>query len=130
MPKSFQSIRKTRFERPRPHAEFLVSCAAPGVRPPSPSTTKTLTSPAPAATSAIASPAANGMPWPDGPVLALRKGGRPAISPRPADIPAHRSGEEQREEHVNLGPRAAGMAALAVVEREVDQLVDEILEDL
>src|SRR6185436_5928015 len=39
IPQSFQSTRNTRFERPRPHAEFLVSCEAPGVRPPSPSTT-------------------------------------------------------------------------------------------
>ena len=45
----------------------------PGVRPPSPSTTKTLTSDAPAILSASASPAAKGMPWPDGPVLALKK---------------------------------------------------------
>ena len=42
IPKSFQSTRNTRFERPRPQAAFLVSWLAPGVSPPSPSTVKTL----------------------------------------------------------------------------------------
>ncbi len=50
--------------------------------------------------------------------------------PRPADVPAHRPGQEQGQEHVDLGPRAAGVAALPVVELQVDQLVDEILQDL
>ncbi len=50
--------------------------------------------------------------------------------PRPADVPAHRPGQEQRQEHVDLGSRAAGMPALAVVELQVDELVDQILEDL
>ncbi len=50
--------------------------------------------------------------------------------PRPPDVPAHRPGQEQRQEHVDLGPRTARVAALAVVEGEVDALVDEVLEDL
>ena len=50
--------------------------------------------------------------------------------PRPADVPAHRPGQEQREEHVHLGPRAAGVPALAVVQLEIDALVDQVLEDL
>ncbi len=49
--------------------------------------------------------------------------------PRAADVPAHRPGHEQRYEHVDLGPRAAGMPALAVVELQVDALVDQVLED-
>ena len=38
--------------------------------------------------------------------------------------------EQQRQQHVDLGPRAAGVAALAVVQRQVDALVDEVLDDL
>ncbi len=91
MPKSFQSTRNTRFESPRPQAVFLVSWVAPGVRPPSPSTTNTLTSPAPAMRSASASPAATGMPWPDGPVLALKNRVRPAISAWPGSPSRRRS---------------------------------------
>ena len=51
-------------------------------------------------------------------------------APRPADVPAHRAREEQRQHHVDLGARAAGMPALAVVEGQVDALVDEVLEHL
>ncbi len=91
MPKSFQSTRNTRFERPRPQAEFLTSWVAPGVRPPSPSTTNTRTSPAPAILSASASPAATGIPWPDGPVFALKNSVLPAISAWPGSPPRRRS---------------------------------------
>ena len=62
MPKSFQSRRNTRFERPRPQAELRVSWLAPGVSPPSPSTAKTFTSSAPAILSATAWPTVGGMP--------------------------------------------------------------------
>ena len=50
--------------------------------------------------------------------------------PRPADVPAHRPREHQREEHVHLGPGPAGVPALAVVEREVQALVDDVADDL
>ena len=50
--------------------------------------------------------------------------------PRPADVPAHGSGKEQGQEHVDLGSRATGMPTLAVVELQVYALVHEILEDL
>ena len=50
--------------------------------------------------------------------------------PRPAHVPAHRAREHQRQEHVDLRARAARMAALAVVERQVDALVDQVLDDL
>ncbi len=46
--------------------------------------------------------------------------------PRLADVPAHGAGEEERQEHVDLGARAAGVAALAVVQRQVDRLVDDL----
>ena len=46
--------------------------------------------------------------------------------PRLADVPAHRSGQEERQEHVHLGARAAGVPALAVVEGQVDRLVDDL----
>ena len=74
---------------PRPQAVLLVSCAPPGVRPPSPSTTKTLTSSAPASFSASASPAA----------------GRHAVAGRP--------GVELQEERLALHLGVAGQAAAA-----------------
>ena len=70
---------------------FLTSCAEPGVRPPSPSNTKTFTSPAPASFRASASPAAGGMPCPDGPVLNFRNSVRPSISACPGSPPRRRS---------------------------------------
>ena len=90
MPKSFQSTMKIRLSRPRPHALFFVSCAEPGVSPPSPSNTKTLTWPAPASFRASASPAAGGIPCPDGPVLNFRNSVRPSISACPGRPPFRR----------------------------------------
>src|ERR1039457_2913454 len=87
MPKSFQSTRNTRFDSPSPHAALRVSWLAPAVPPPSPSTTKTRPPSAPASLSARASPAAGGIPWPDGPVLNLRKSVFPAISGCPGRPP-------------------------------------------
>ena len=199
MPKSFQSTMKTRLSRPSPHAMFLTSCAEPGVSPPSPSNTNTLTSLAPASFRLSASPAAGGMPCPEGPVLNFRNSVRPSISacpgrpprrrsfsshsqvsaqrpssgnansaspvrsvpgphrlvehgerrvdqrhrvprgqhepvaepaPRPQHVPAHRAGQQQRQHHVHLGPRPARVPALPVVERQVDALVDEVLDHL
>ena len=51
-------------------------------------------------------------------------------APRLPQVPAHRPREQQRQQHVGLGPRAARMPALTVVQREVDALVDQVLEDL
>ena len=51
-------------------------------------------------------------------------------APRLPQVPAHRPREQQRQQHVDLGPRAARMPALTVVQREVDALVDQVLEDL
>ena len=90
MPKSFQSTMKIRLSRPRPHAVFLTSCAEPGVSPPSPSNTKTFTWPAPASFRASASPAAGGIPCPDGPVLNFRNSVRPSISACPGRPPCRR----------------------------------------
>ena len=47
--------------------------------------------------------------------------------PRAEHVPPHRAREHERDEHVDLRPRAAGMAALPVVQREVDELVDQVL---
>jgi len=44
-----------------------------------------------------------------------------------ADIPAHRPREQRRQQQVHLGPRAPRVTALTVVEREIDQLVDDVL---
>ena len=76
---------------PAPRPSCASRALAPGVRPPSPSTTKTLTSSAPASLSATASPAAGGMPWPDGPVLNFRKRVLPSISAWPGSPPRRRS---------------------------------------
>jgi hypothetical protein len=45
-----------------------------------------------------------------------------------AEVPAHRSREERDEQHVNLAAGAAGMAALPVVQHDVDALVDDVLQ--
>ena len=50
--------------------------------------------------------------------------------PGPADVPAHRAREHGREQEVHLRARAARVAALPVVEGEVDELVDDVLDDL
>ena len=50
--------------------------------------------------------------------------------PGAADVPPHRPGQQCRQEQVHLRPRAARMPALAVVQREVDELVDDVLEHL
>ena len=50
--------------------------------------------------------------------------------PGAADVPAHGARQQQRQKDVDLGPAAAGMPRLAVVEGEVDHLVDEVLDDL
>ena len=47
-------------------------------------------------------------------------------SPGLADVPAHGAREEERQEEVDLGARPAGMAALTVVQRQVDRLVDDL----
>ena len=91
MPKSFQSTMKIRLSRPRPHAAFLVSWAEPGVSPPSPSNTNTFTWSAPASLRASASPAAGGIPCPEGPVLNFRNSVRPSISACPGRPPCRRS---------------------------------------
>ncbi len=98
MPKSFQSIKKTRFESPRPHAEFLASWLTPVVRPPSPSTQKTFTSPHPAHFSASASPTAGAIPCPDGPVLYFRKSDFPCISAWPGKPPLRRSSNRSSQD--------------------------------
>src|SRR5690348_16464054 len=50
--------------------------------------------------------------------------------PRLAQVPAHRAREEQRQEQMDLGPRPTRMSALAVVERKVDRLVDQLAQEL
>src|SRR5689334_14423593 len=50
--------------------------------------------------------------------------------PRPPHVPAHRPAEHQRQKHVDLGSGAARVAALAVIERQIDALIDQILDDL
>ena len=56
--------------------------------------------------------------------------GRAKRQPRPAQVPAHGARQHQRQQHVDLRARAARMAALAVVQRQVDRLVDDVLDDL
>src|SRR5271165_5072873 len=96
MPKSFQSTMKTRLSRPRPQAVFLVSWAEPGVRPPSPSNTKTFTSPAPASFRASAAPAEAEEPLPgQRPPAVVGEGvlGRSgALVPGPDSLVEHREG--------------------------------------
>ena len=85
---------------PVDHEDQVVQAQAPGgvlglvgragVSPPSPSNTKTFTSPAPASFRASASPAA-GMPCPDGPVLNFRNSVLPSISACPGRPPRRRS---------------------------------------
>src|SRR5688572_31059294 len=43
---------------------------------------------------------------------------------------AHRARQQEGEQHVHLRARAAGMAALPVVQREVDEFVDDVLRHL
>ncbi len=50
--------------------------------------------------------------------------------PGPAEVPAHGPGEQQRQQQMDLRTRAARVPGLAVVERQVDRLVDDILHDL
>src|SRR5262249_10905855 len=45
-----------------------------------------------------------------------------------ADVPARDTGEQRRDEQVDLGARAARVAALAVVQLDVDELVDDVLD--
>jgi hypothetical protein len=48
------------------------------------------------------------------------------VSEAPAritNVPAHRSAQEGGQQDVHLGARASGMAALAVVEDDVDELI-------
>ncbi len=49
-------------------------------------------------------------------------------SPRPHEVPPHRARQHQREEEVHLRARSTRVAALPVVQREVDELVDDVLE--
>ena len=51
-------------------------------------------------------------------------------APGPQQVPAHRPGQQQRDQHVHLGPGSAGVPALAVVQRQVDALVDQVLDHL
>ena len=199
MPKSFQSMRKTRFDRPSPQAVFLASWAPPGVSPPSPSTTKTFTSSAPASferqrlADGGAHPVARragvvlqeqalarhlGVPGQAAAVAELRQhlpgegeppvvwervtleaaalvaGSQPFVQhgergvherdgvtggedeavreaqPRPAQVPPHRARQSEGQHHVDLRARPAGVPALAVVEGQVDALVDQVLQHL
>ncbi len=50
--------------------------------------------------------------------------------PGPPDVPAHGSTEQEGEEEMDLGTGTPGVAALPVVEGEVDALVDDILHGL
>ena len=47
-----------------------------------------------------------------------------------ADVPAHGAAQQQADEVVDLGAAAAGVPALAVVEHQVDLLIDDVLDDL
>ncbi len=49
---------------------------------------------------------------------------------RVADIPAHLARQQQRQQGVHLGARAARMPALAVVEDDVDGVVDQVFDHL
>ena len=91
MPKSFQSIKYTRFPNPNPQAELSVSWDAPAVNPPSPSKANTFTSGTFANFNANASPAATGEPCPLGPVLNLKNKVFPSISAWPGKPPFRRS---------------------------------------
>ena len=53
--------------------------------------------------------------------------GREKRPPRTQDVPAHRAGEHRGQRQVHLGPGAAGVPALAVVQHQVDHLVDQVL---
>ena len=48
-------------------------------------------------------------------------------APGMEDVPAHPAREHEREKDVHLRPRPAGVTALAVVQRQVDELVDDVL---
>ncbi len=50
--------------------------------------------------------------------------------PWPQQVPAHGAGQQQRDQHVHLGPGATGVPALAVVQGQVDALVDQVLDHL
>ena len=51
-------------------------------------------------------------------------------APGSQNVPAHRAGEQGAQHEVDLRAGAAGMARLAVVEGQVDELVDDVLDDL
>ncbi len=46
------------------------------------------------------------------------------------DIPAHGATQQQADEVVGLGATAAGVTALAVVQHQIDLLIDDVLDDL
>jgi len=56
----------------------------------------------------------------------------PVLEPQPGltQVPAHGAREEGGEEQVDLGARAARVPGLPVVDRQVEALIDEILEHL
>ena len=51
-------------------------------------------------------------------------------APGSPDVPAHGAGQQRRQQEVALRPGPAGMARLAVVEGQVDALVDDVEEHL
>ncbi len=47
-----------------------------------------------------------------------------------ADVPPHHPAEQGDHQGVDLGPRSAGVAALAVVEHKVNKLINQVLDFL